>query len=312
MDDIKLAGKKQSIDPMWKVLTKEVDVGEPTSFLDHVYLGCTQRQCETSKDVVAHERTMFESRISVGATEKLPCSENLSISSWSHWRSCREMCGTILWVGEQNDSTTLQSFNVVHWRPLLQRRRIEILGRIVKSMLSNCSEMLFLGTHWKTRYSMVSEQTNLHHRSENEWTKACDKRLSRLISNIHHTGKYKQYCHVGNTAKQCLLGLVQDSDYGGDLEDTKSTSGGTLCIFGSHTFVPVSWMCKEQTLVFAQFNRIRNYFFGRRMKDGRDIRWFIGSDRRSSSRKHASEWSSTGRPVQISNAKENFMERLMI
>ena len=27
---------------------------------------------------------MFESRISAGATEKLPCSENLSISSWSH------------------------------------------------------------------------------------------------------------------------------------------------------------------------------------------------------------------------------------
>ena len=45
VDDIKLAGKKQNIDPMWKVLNKEVDLGEPTSFLDHVYLGCTQRQC---------------------------------------------------------------------------------------------------------------------------------------------------------------------------------------------------------------------------------------------------------------------------
>ena len=33
------------------------------------------------------------------------------------------------------------------------------------------------------------------------------------------------------------------------LEDSKSTSGGTLCIFGSHTFVPISWMCKKQTLV---------------------------------------------------------------
>ena len=49
VDDINLAGKKQNIDPMWKVLNKEVDLGEPTSFLDHVYLGCTQRQCEISK-----------------------------------------------------------------------------------------------------------------------------------------------------------------------------------------------------------------------------------------------------------------------
>ena len=60
----KLAGKKHNIDPMWKVLNKEVDLGEPTSFLDHVYLGCTQRQCEISKDIVDNYRTMFEWRIS--------------------------------------------------------------------------------------------------------------------------------------------------------------------------------------------------------------------------------------------------------
>ena len=35
----------------------------------------------------------------------------------------------------------------------------------------------------------------------------------------------------------------------GDLEDSKSTSGGLLCIFGSHTFVPISWMRKKQTSV---------------------------------------------------------------
>ena len=52
---------------------------------------------------------------------------------------------------------------------------------------------------------------------------------------------------MGNTAKQCRLGLFQYSDFAGDREDSKSTSGGTLCIFGSHTFVPISWMCKKQT-----------------------------------------------------------------
>ena len=40
-----------------------------------------------------------------------------------------------------------------------------------------------------------------------------------------------------------------DSDFAGDLEDSKSTSGGTLCVFGSHTFVPISWMSKKQTSV---------------------------------------------------------------
>ena len=54
---------------------------------------------------------------------------------------------------------------------------------------------------------------------------------------------------MGNTAKQCRLGLFQDSDFAGDLEDSKSTSGGTLCVFGCHTFVPTSWTHKKQTSV---------------------------------------------------------------
>ena len=69
------------------------------------------------------------------------------------------MCGAILWVGKKNGSTTLQSNYSMHRWPSLQRRRIEIRGRIVKSMLSDCPKMLILGTYWKTWYSMVSEQT---------------------------------------------------------------------------------------------------------------------------------------------------------
>ena len=95
MVDIKLAGKKENTNPMWKVLNKEVDLGEPTSFLDHVYLGCTQRHCETRKHIVDNDRTMFESRISAAATEKLPSTETPNISTWSddtegHAKKCVE------------------------------------------------------------------------------------------------------------------------------------------------------------------------------------------------------------------------------
>ena len=79
-----MAGKKQNLNPMWKVHNKEVDLGEPTFFLDHLYLGCTQRQCQISKDIVDKYRTMFESRISAGGLEKLPFPQNLRISSWSY------------------------------------------------------------------------------------------------------------------------------------------------------------------------------------------------------------------------------------
>ena len=98
VDDIKLAGKKQNIDPMWKVLNKEVDLRESSSFLDHVYLGCTQRQCEISKDIVDNYRTMFESRISAGSN----CKTTMLGKSVYFFvvlrrgRSCKEVCGTIL------------------------------------------------------------------------------------------------------------------------------------------------------------------------------------------------------------------------
>ena len=74
-----------------------------------------------------------------------------------HGGSCQEMCGTILWVGKQDDSTTLQSIYFMHRWPSLQRRRIEICRRVVASMLSNCSTMFVLGTNWETWYSMVSK-----------------------------------------------------------------------------------------------------------------------------------------------------------
>ena len=73
--------------------------------------------------------------------------------------------------------------------------------------------------------------------------------LARWISHIHHTCEFRQHCHLGNTAQQCRSGLFQDSDFAGDLEDSKSTSGGVSCTFGSQTFVPTSWMCKKQTSV---------------------------------------------------------------
>ena len=54
-----------------------VDLGEPTSFLDHVCLCCTQRECQTNKDVVDNGRSVFQSRISAGATAKLPSTGKL-------------------------------------------------------------------------------------------------------------------------------------------------------------------------------------------------------------------------------------------
>ena len=65
---------------------KDVDLGELTSFLDHVYLGCTERECRTSIDIVDNYKNLFESRMSAGGLENLLYSEKseANISSWSY------------------------------------------------------------------------------------------------------------------------------------------------------------------------------------------------------------------------------------
>ena len=248
VDDIKLAGTKQNHDPMWKLLNKEVDLGEPTSFLDHENLGCTQRQCEISKDIVDNYRTMFESRISAGGVEKLPFPQNLRLSSWSydmagHAKKCVER------YCELANKTTQQLYKVS--TPCIDDRLFKEEDLKSVGELSHVCSQIVLKCLYLARIGRpdILWSVNKLARSITKWTKACDKRLNRLISYIHHTCEYKQYCYVGNTAKQCRLGLFQDSDFAGDLEDSKSTSGRTLCVFGSHTFVPISWMCKKQTAV---------------------------------------------------------------
>ena len=77
-----MAGKKQHMAPMWKKLMKHADVDEPTSFLDHVHLGCTQRECNPNEIGIEQYKEMFESRISAGATKKLPGGKNLTQRRW--------------------------------------------------------------------------------------------------------------------------------------------------------------------------------------------------------------------------------------
>ena len=174
---------------MWKVLNKEVDVGEPSSFLDHVYLGCTQRLCEISKDIVDNYRTMFESRISAGAEEKLPCSENMRISSWSydmegHAKKCVER------YCELANKTTQQLYKVStpclddHHFKEEEKKSVGELSKVYSHIVPECLYLARIGR------PDIPWSVNKLARSITKWTKVCDKRLSRLISYIHHTCEF--------------------------------------------------------------------------------------------------------------------------
>ena len=189
---------------------------------------------------------MFEPKISVGA-EKL----GANISSWSYdmegdAKKCVERyCELANRTTQQHYKVSTPCIDDHHFKEE-EMKSVGELSIVCSQIVLKCLYLARIGR------PDILRSVNNRARSITKWTKSRDKRLNRLISYIHHTCEYKQCCHVGNTAKQCRLGLFQVSDFAGDLEYSKSTSGGTLCIFGSHTFVPTSWMCKK-----LQFRTVR-------------------------------------------------------
>ena len=211
---------------MWKVLTKEIDLGEPTSFVDHVYLGCTQRKCEISKDIVDNYRTMFESRISAGGVENLPFPQHLRISSWSfdmagHAKKCVER------YCELANKTTQQLHKVS--TPCIEDHHFKEEETKSVGELSNTCSQIVLKCLYLARIGRpdILWSVNKFARSITKWTKACDKRLNRLISYIHHTPQF--------TKTQIWKGSCQDPippEFQDKVTLTLSCLGGHLQIHG--------------------------------------------------------------------------------
>ena len=86
-------------------------------------------------------------------------------------------------------------------------------------------------------------------REVTKWTRACDKRLHRLMCYIHHTEDHSLESFVGDDAQNCHPVLFSDADFAGDMQTAKSTSGCYLAIVGPNTFAPVTASCKKQTCV---------------------------------------------------------------
>ena len=205
---------------------------------------------QTDEAIIDEYKKCSNHEISAGATEKFPGwkKPHAKTVAWSYdmagpAKKCVERCC------ELANKKTWQLYEVStlcvddhHF----MKEELESVGELSKVCSQIVLKCLYLA---RIGGPDILWSVNKLARSITKWTKACDKRLNRFISYIHRTCEYRQCCHVGNTAKQCRLGLLQDSDFAGNLEDWTSTSGGTLCVFGSHTFVPISWMCKKQTSV---------------------------------------------------------------
>ena len=100
--------------------------------------------------------------------------------------------------------------------------------------LSDRIEVPISCSYWSS--SSIFWTVNSSSRSVTKWSRAFDKTVAILISYIHQTTIYQQYCFVGEKATDWTWVLFQDADF---------TPGGVLCMFGTHAYVPISRVSSE-------------------------------------------------------------------
>ena len=117
--------------------------------------------------------------------------------------------------------------------------------------LSHVAARIVLKALYMARLNRVDvlQAINILARNVTRWSKACDKRLHRLISYIHHHKDFVQANWVGDPPEDCKLALFVEASFADDLVDSKSTSGAYLVLIGPNTFVTLCWFCKKQGAV---------------------------------------------------------------
>ena len=81
-------------------------------------------------------------------------------------------------------------------------KSVEELSKVCSQIVLKCLYLARIG-----RLDILWSENKLAS-AVTKWTRACDRRLARLISYIHHTSEFKQYCHVGNTAQTMQIGII--------------------------------------------------------------------------------------------------------
>ena len=214
-----------------------------------------------TKSIIEQSRKKFESRISAWATEKLSVWEKPHAKTvpWSYdMEGAREkMRWQVLWQIKRRSSFTQSQ--LFAWKTITSRRKNW-------NQLVNCpmhahrsfKKCLYLarigglGILWSIN-KFVTAVT--------KWTRqelVTDAEFVSFPTFITQTTT-DTYFHVGNTAQHCRVCLFQDSDFAGELEDSKSNSAENLMYFRKSNICSPSLGCarsKRQCLRVPQSRKL--------------------------------------------------------
>ena len=197
---------------MWKVLRKEVALGEPTSFLTMFIWVALNENAKRGKILW----TITEICLSPGSLQE----QKKNYLVHGNLAQTSPHGPMILKVIQRNVRSDIASWRTKHTSNCakLQLHALMTINSEKKNwdLLENCQKFahrLFENACiWRALVdSTFLWSVNKFARTITKWTRACDKRLARLISFITHVN-----------SNNFVI------DFGWDI----------LCIFGSHTFVP--------------------------------------------------------------------------
>ena len=185
-------------------------------------------------------------------------------------RSCQELCGAILWVGRQTIQQLCKRstpcIDDLHFKE--EMKFVGELSQVWSHIVLKCLTLTGIGR--LTWYCMVDGSQN--------GQKLFVIRFCRLISCIHHSFEYKQYCHV-STRQTMQSGTVSRLWLRRRSWVLKIHFWRSIVRFWKSYICSKMLDVRETNFSFTQFNRIRNYLLGRRIEIGRYSRSrFIGID----------------------------------
>ena len=99
--------------PRGESFMKDVDLDEPTSFLDRVFLGCTQRECKPNEHIV--KKRCFNHVFSLEQLKNYQGERNLTQKQWLDLTTWKDML--------ENALKGVRSFQVLAWVIIRSRRR---------------------------------------------------------------------------------------------------------------------------------------------------------------------------------------------
>ena len=87
----------------------------------------------------------------------------------------------------------------------------------------------------------------------------CDNRLHRLTCYVNSSLDLRLKGHIGDSSDKLALSFHSNTDFAGDKETSKPTTGIFMALIGPNTFFPLHGVSKKQTCVWhSTYPRSRN------------------------------------------------------